>query len=94
MVKIQEKFIIADPKDNIATARVEIPAGIILSWDKGYNITVCEKIPFGHKMSLQFIPKGSPVYKYGQRIGLAMRDINQGELVHIHNLEGERGRSS
>jgi hypothetical protein len=92
--KLQDKFIIADSKDNVATARLEINAGLVLYRESGDIITVQEKIPFGHKIALEPIAKGQPVLKYGHRIGVAMKDIIPGELVHVHNLEGERGRSS
>jgi altronate dehydratase small subunit len=91
--ELQDKAIVADPKDNVATARVEIDAGIVLSRDGGEDITVRESIPFGHKLALARIATGEPVFKYGQRIGVATRDITAGDLVHVHNLSGERGRN-
>ena len=30
--------------------------------------------------------------KYGESIGVASSDIQEGQLVHVHNLEGARGR--
>lgn len=86
-------MIISDPNDNIATARVEIEAGIILSREVEDDITLRDKIPFGHKLALEPIAKGDPVLKYGQRIGIATRDIVPGDLVHVDNLAGERGRN-
>ena len=91
--KLQDKVIVANPKDNVATARVEIDPGLTLSREGREDITVREVIPFGHKLALERIAKNEPVYKYGQRIGIAIQDIAAGELVHTHNLEGERGRS-
>jgi altronate dehydratase small subunit len=90
--RLQDKLIVADPKDNVATARVEIDSGSILLRDDGTDIAVRERIPFGHKLALEPIAKGEPVLKYGQRIGVAMSDIAVGDMVHIHNLSGERGR--
>ena len=91
--RLQDKAIVADPKDNVATARVEIDAGAVLSRDGGEDITVRESIPFGHKLALEQIAKGKPIFKYGHRIGVATCHIAAGELVHVHNLSGERGRS-
>ena len=91
--KLLDKAIIADPRDNVATARVEIEASVVLSRDSREDIAVRESIPFGHKLALEQIPRGEPVFKYGQRIGVATRDISEGELVHVHNLSGERGRN-
>lgn len=44
------------------------------------------EIPAGHKKALRDIPKGQPVIKYGQPIGVASRDIRAGDWVHSHNL--------
>ncbi len=90
--RLQDKTILADLSDNIATARAEISAGTVLSRDVGNDIILREKIPFGHKLSLETIAIGEPVFKYGQRIGVATCHIDVGELVHVHNLAGERGR--
>jgi altronate dehydratase small subunit len=88
---IKDKFIIADPKDNVATARVEIKADTILMTDDGNTITIRELIPFGHKVALNDVNKGEGIIKYGHRIGIATQNIAVGELVHVHNLSGERG---
>ena len=92
-IKLQDKVIVSDPNDNIATARVEIEAGTILSREVGDDITLRDKIPFGHKLALKPIAEGEPVLKYGQRIGVATCDIVAGDLVHVDNLSGERGRN-
>jgi len=92
--RLLDKLIVADPKDTVATARVEIDAGVVLSSDDRDDIIVTERIPFGHKMALEQIARGEPVTKYGQRIGVAMSDIAPGDLVHTHNLSGERGTNN
>lgn len=92
--KLLDKLIVADPKDNVATARAEIDAGVVLSSDERDDIAVTGRIPFGHKMALERIARGEPVIKYGQRIGVAMCDIDPGDLVHTHNLSGERGTNN
>lgn len=88
--KLIDKAIIINNNDNVATARAEIPVGTILILGNN-SITVRDNIPFGHKLALKNIPKGEPIIKYGQRIGIAIKDIFPGELVHIHNVSGERG---
>ncbi|MGQ9609110.1 MAG: UxaA family hydrolase [bacterium] len=90
--KLIDKAIIINNNDNVATARAEIPVGTILILGNN-SITVKDNIPFGHKLALKNIPKGEPIIKYGQRIGIAIKDIFSGELVHIHNVSGERGMS-
>ncbi len=49
-------------------------------------------IPSGHKIALRAIPAGALIRKYGQVIGRASAAIAAGEHVHVHNVEGVRGR--
>ncbi len=91
--KLHDKAIVADPGDNVATARAEIDSGTVLSREIGDDIILREDIPFGHKLALESIAEGEPVFKYGHRIGIATRDIVAGDLVHVDNLAGERGRN-
>jgi altronate dehydratase small subunit len=44
------------------------------------------------KIAIKNIKKGDMVIKYGEIIGRAIQDIEIGEFVHTHNLEGIRGR--
>ena len=69
-------------KDNIGIAPMEIPENTKINFD----IVTKNQIPFGHKISLQDIKKGSFIYKYGQIIGTASNDIFPGQHVHSHNL--------
>lgn len=54
------------------------------------NVGVCldgtEKIPAGHKYALREIKTGEYVVKYGEIIGRATSDIQEGEWVHTHNV--------
>jgi altronate dehydratase len=93
MSKVMENLILSHPKDNVATATSPIKPGASLIISKGQRIDAKEEIPFAHKIALRRIPKNGAVVKYGERIGRAIREIRPGELVHIHNVVGERGRS-
>lgn len=55
-------------------------------------LRLAEDIPLGHKFALMPIAAGDPVVKYGTTVGLASQDIAPGEHVHIHNVEGIKGR--
>ena len=90
--KGNREFVLCDPKDNVMTALSPFEAGSLLVLSKGREINVKERIPFAHKIALRKIPKGGGVIKYGERIGRATRMITPGELVHIHNVSGERGK--
>jgi altronate dehydratase small subunit len=93
MSKVIENLILSHPRDNVATAKSLIKSGTSLTTSKAKKIIAKEEIPFAHKIALRRIPKDGAVVKYGERIGRAIREIKPGELVHIHNVVGERGRS-
>ncbi|MCH4188576.1 MAG: altronate dehydratase family protein [Megasphaera sp.] len=73
--------------DNVATALIALKKG-----DEALGITILEDIPQGHKFATASIQKGQPVIKYDAHIGAATENIEPGRWVHVHNIEGERGR--
>ena len=92
---MQQKAILIDKKDNVATALRELEEGKTIEVgveDHTVNIVLSQNIPFGHKFSLKDIEQGDAVIKYGETIGLATKQIRQGEHVHVHNVESQKGR--
>ena len=90
-----KKAIIMDAKDNVATllSDVEVNDEVqVLTGDKPKALKVQEKIQFGHKFAMVGIKRGQNVLKYGEIIGRANQDIGQGQHVHVHNVESNRGR--
>lgn len=90
-----EKILALNVMDNTGVAVDDIEEGETVCYAKGsttLTVTALQAIPFGFKIALQDIPKGGDVLKYGQIIGAAQRSICIGELVHVHNVEGKRGR--
>jgi len=78
--------------DHVAVCLRDIPAGGRLEFDGGPSITARAAIPAGHKIALRAIAAGELIRKYGQTIGRAGVAIAPGDHVHIHNVEGTRGR--
>jgi altronate hydrolase len=76
------------PADNVAIARVPIPAGAELRVD-GRSVRTEDAIPAGHKLAIQPIAAGEMVYRYGQAIGRATQPIAPGQHIHTHNLSFE-----
>ncbi|TXS96079.1 altronate dehydratase [Parahaliea maris] len=70
--------------DNVAIAVNEIPAGSLVSVG-GVSVETRAAIPAMHKVAIQPIGCGQPIFKYGQVIGFAAGDIAAGEHVHVHN---------
>lgn len=90
-----ESVLVLNEKDNVGNAIKDLIRNQVVSYSVAgsfYEIIAQEAIPFGFKIALKNIYKGDPVLKYGQIIGQASEDINPGQLVHIHNMEGRRGR--
>nr|WP_035286756.1 UxaA family hydrolase [Brevibacillus massiliensis] len=84
-----------NPADNVATALADIPAGATVEMevqDLHFRVQLQAAIEFGHKFAVKRIGNGQNILKYGEIIGVAIADIEPGEHVHIHNLEGKRGR--
>ncbi len=76
------------PEDNLVVAARNIPAGQEIRV-AGSRVTVKQPIKLGHKIAIKSIPQGEPIYKYGQVIGFAGRDIAPGEHIHVHNVRAD-----
>lgn len=79
-------FIKINENDNVAVALEVIPAGTTVSVG-GTDVTTAMEIPAGHKFALADIAAGTPVIKYGFRIGNATESVKKGEWIHTHNLK-------
>jgi len=90
-----EKILVLNKLDNIGIAVSDVVKGETVSYSGGQQpaaLTAVQDIPFGFKIALKDIPKKTDIIKYGETIGAARENIGTGELVHVHNVEGKRGR--
>ncbi|PFG05055.1 altronate dehydratase small subunit [Bacillus sp. es.034] len=96
MIELSEfKTLYLSNKDNVAVALSEIPdqSEVKIEIDGlMIQVKIIESIRFGHKFAVKAIPPGEDIIKYGEVIGSATVPIEAGEHVHVHNLEGKRGR--
>ncbi len=83
--------IVVDKLDNVATALRNLEQGESIRIDSD-EVATKESIKQGFKIALDDIAEGQPAIKYGEVIGLATQNIAKGTCVHIHNLEGMKGR--
>lgn len=91
----EKRALILHPKDNVASVMEEISSGdnvVVQGGNETLSLRAVDRIPFGFKVATADIRQGGPVLKYGEIIGTASKDIPKGALVHIHNIEGARGR--
>ena len=73
-----------DPRDNVAVAIQNLPAGTVLNVD-GIEIVTREPVDRGHKIALADIAEGAPIIKYGWPIAHATVSIEAGQWIHTHN---------
>ena len=90
MERLNFDAIILKPNDNVGTSIKPLKRNteIILKLEKQLiNFVIKENIKLCHKFSLSKIRKGDKIIKYGEIIGVAIDDIQSGNLVHIHNIQ-------
>ncbi|HWO97360.1 MAG TPA: UxaA family hydrolase [Bacillus sp. (in: firmicutes)] len=89
------KTLYLSKKDSVAVALSDIPqnTSVVVNTDEeDITVTILESIRFGHKFAVKAIDQGADIIKYGEVIGAASVYIPAGTHVHVHNLEGKRGR--
>jgi altronate dehydratase small subunit len=91
------RALVIDAKDNVANLIVPGRKGeqvqcVIEGSEQETTVTLLDELPSNHKFAFSDIKSGAPILKYGLDIGRATRDIRQGEHVHAHNIESNRGR--
>jgi altronate hydrolase len=79
-------FIKINENDNVAVALEAIPENTTVTVG-GVSVTTTMEIPAGHKFALADLEQGTPVIKYGFRIGITTAPVKQGEWIHTHNLK-------
>ncbi|WP_339278665.1 UxaA family hydrolase [Paenibacillus sp. FSL W8-1187] len=87
--------IVMDVRDHVATALRDVAAGETIRYKTGGregSVVVAEPVAFGHKIAIAAVAAGDEVRKYGEVIGRAVTAIEAGRHVHVHNIEGIRGR--
>lgn len=80
------KFIKINENDNVAVALEVLPANTTVHVGD-VEVTTTAEIPAGHKFALADIAEGTPVVKYGFRIGNATAAVKKGDWIHTHNLK-------
>lgn len=87
--------LVMDLTDHVATALRDAVSGEVIIYRLGDEEVILElqdDIAFGHKVAIVDLAKGDLVKKYGEVIGRTTQEIRKGQHVHVHNVEGIRGR--
>lgn len=89
MQTVSMNAIMLDPSDNVVTCVKEIQAGEEVRYRCGEETKVLiakEKIPYCHKIALTSFEKEDEIIKYGELIGKATENIEEGGWVAHHNI--------
>lgn len=81
-----DRYIQIHPKDNVAVALADLPAGEVLHLS-GRDVTLREAIPVGHKIALTDLNEQDQVIKYGYPIGHVIRRVQSGEWINEQVLK-------
>jgi len=84
--------------DVVAVAVRDLAAGpaegAYLRGPASVSVELRDDVPLGHKLALVDISEGQNIIEYGQRVGIATRDIPRGGYVHVHNVRSARWQNS
>ena len=81
-----DRYIQIHPKDNVAVALADLPAGEVLHLS-GRDVALREAIPVGHKIALADLNELDQVIKYGYPIGHVIRRVQSGEWINEQVLK-------
>jgi len=89
------QYLVHEKRDTVGVAVVDVKAGQSLegrSLDENKTLSAKANmdIPLGHKIALKDFKTGDDVVKYGVVIGRVIKDIKQGDHVHVHNVKTKR----
>jgi altronate hydrolase len=71
--------------DDVGLVREPLSRGTLVRVNEG-AVAALDDIPAAHKVAVRAVAQGAAVRKYGEIIGIALRDIPAGAHVHTHNL--------
>ncbi len=80
-----------DPTDNCAIAIRDLPAGTSVTHNNN-DFTLSHTVLEGHRFAIEPITDGENLTSWGQRFGIAIRDIQPGEYVINEGVQIELGR--
>ncbi len=86
-----------DPRDGVAVALRDVAPGETIAVRAGgaiETLAVRDGVALGHKIARRDHAAGTPVLKYGERIGVTSAFVPAGAHVHVHNLASARARKA
>lgn len=88
MPEVDPRLLLLSREDNVFVTISHVLNGEELRVG-GVAVAVPQTIPLGFKVAARRIAAGEKIVKYGAPIGSATRDIEAGEMVHLHNMKSD-----
>ena len=92
MALMSTRALLLTPNDDVAavlgtlSTEREVSVTLSASGELLRKLKALSDIPFGHKIAVRSIANGRKIIRYGYPIGVATKDIAEGEHVHSHNM--------
>ncbi|MEA4892100.1 MAG: UxaA family hydrolase [Peptococcaceae bacterium] len=88
---MKKRMLIMEPDDNAGVMLEDARQNDAATFENT-TVVALEPIEFAHKIALRDIFKNEDIIKYGEVIGYALKDIQKGQWIHIHNMDDVHGR--
>lgn len=83
-----EKVLQLHADDNVIVALEDLPAGARISCS-GRQVVLTNPVAAKHKFALRTIPADGAVIMYGVKVGKAMQEVREGEILTTRNVHHE-----
>jgi altronate hydrolase len=87
------KLIKVHPEDNIAIALVNLWQGDTILFE-GEQITILDDVQAKHKITLNTLKKGDPIFMYGVLVGKVMTDVDKGGALTVENVKHQASKAT
>lgn len=81
-----KRYLRINEKDNVIVALTDLVKGETV-YSSNRKIVLKQDVKRGHKIAAEKIDMDHNIYKYGFPIGHAIKDIDEGEIVHTDNVK-------
>jgi hypothetical protein len=85
---INRHFVLLHKADNVYVCCKQLLSGGLTTLEE-VDVLMTADITVGHKIARQAIYKGDKIIKYGVSIGSAIKNIDFGEHIHMHNMKSD-----
>lgn len=85
---VDKRFVLLNKGDNVFVCCKQLLEGESTRLEE-VDVLMTTDITVGHKIARKAISEGEKIIKYGVPIGSAIKNINFGEHIHMHNMKSD-----